>query len=291
LFALAKSFQLANSQNIIFSFALSQGGEFAFVLFSIASSESIISPQQSSLLMMVVAISMACTPLLMIVNERLVQPRFNNTTIAEPDHIEDENNPVIIAGFGRYGQIVGRLLHAHNIGTTVLDHDPKHIEMIRKHGYKVYYGDTHRIDLLEAAGAATAKVIVIAIDDRDAVIKLIQLVQQHFPHLKVFARAYDMLDIYKMMDLKIDGYSRETFNSALELGEMALTHLGFSAYEARKSAQAFVRHDKAVIERIHPVHKDEHQRISLTREVRQELEKLLDADERVVKSGEDASWG
>jgi monovalent cation:proton antiporter-2 (CPA2) family protein len=164
LFVLGFVFKMSMSQNFLFSFSLAQGGEFAFVLFSFASQNRVIPESISDTLILVVAVSMALTPVLMIFNEKLLQPRFSNLDEKPESDTIDEKNIVIIAGFGRFGQIVGRLLHANNISTTVLDYKPSQIDMVRKFGYKVFYGDASRIDLLHSAGASEAKLFILAID-------------------------------------------------------------------------------------------------------------------------------
>ena len=181
---------MTTSQTLLYSFILAQGGEFAFVLLQFASIEGAMTGELAALLVVVVALSMAFTPLLMIINERLIDPRFTRLSAPrDADTIEDEGNPVIVAGYGRFGQVVARMLHAQGIGTTVLDHDPDQIELIRKYGYKVYYGDAARIDMLRTEGAERAKLFILAIDDEEVAVESTKTVKQHFPHLKVLARA------------------------------------------------------------------------------------------------------
>jgi len=192
LWLLARGYGLPRSQHAFFAFLLSQGGEFAFVLFSVAVAAGVLSPGLSGLLIGVVAISMMTTPLLLIINERLIEPRFVAREERPADAIEGARDPVIIAGFGRFGQIVGRLLHANGIGTTILDHDPEHIEAVRRFGFKVFYGDAGRLDLLRAAGAEHARLLVLAVDDRAESLRIIDIVRGHFPHLVIVARAWDV---------------------------------------------------------------------------------------------------
>jgi glutathione-regulated potassium-efflux system ancillary protein KefC len=291
LFALGRYFGLPPSQIPMFAFLLVAGGEFAFVLFSVATGDGVIDNTVADTLVVVVALSMMTTPLLTFFNERVIEPRY--TTLGKPpaDEIKQANNPVIIAGFGRVGQIVGRLLHANNIPTTLLDHDPDQIEMTRNYGFKVFYGDASRIDLLEAAGAAKAKIIVLAIDDRQTLVKMADLVQQHFPHLKIIARAWDMVHLFDLMDHGIGSIYRETFDSALAMGQEVMRGLGYGAYEARRAAQRFVEHDLETISRLYAVRdKGLVETISVSTQAREELEKLMQSDEESLQAQREAGW-
>ncbi|MEE8043514.1 MAG: monovalent cation:proton antiporter-2 (CPA2) family protein, partial [Thermodesulfobacteriota bacterium] len=247
LFVLGFVFKMSMSQNFLFSFSLAQGGEFAFVLFSFATQNRVIPESISDTLILVVAVSMALTPILMIFNEKLLQPRFSNLDEKPESDTIDEKNIVIIAGFGRFGQIVGRLLHANNIGTTVLDYKPSQIDMVRKFGYKVFYGDASRIDLLHSAGASEAKLFILAIDDKEKALEIAETVKKHFPNLEVLARSFDRRHTYELMNLGVRVIQRETFNSALELGTSALRHLGFHGYQAHRAALIFKHHDEITL--------------------------------------------
>ncbi|MGB3613491.1 MAG: monovalent cation:proton antiporter-2 (CPA2) family protein, partial [Elainellaceae cyanobacterium] len=200
LFVLGRGFRLTPSSNALFALALAQGGEFGFVLFSFAEQNRVLPANITAPLVVVVALSMALTPLVLIVNERVIQPRFRAPRVEkEADTIDDGETPVIIAGFGRFGQIVGRLLIANGFEATVLDHDASHIELLRRFGHKVFYGDSSRVDLLHAAGAEHAKLFVVAIDDPDRALKTVDLVQKHFPHLTILARASDRRHAYALI--------------------------------------------------------------------------------------------
>jgi len=189
MYSLAKCFGLPPKQQFFFAFLLSQGGEFAFVVFGAAASANVLSPRISSILVVVVALSMVVTPLLLLLYDRILAPRLDATSQPPDDAMTQQNHPVIIAGFGRFGQIIGRLLHANGISMTVLDHDPEQIELLRKFGFKVFYGDATRIDLLRTAGAAEARLLVIAIDDVDESLRLVDAVRHAFPDLTIAARA------------------------------------------------------------------------------------------------------
>jgi voltage-gated potassium channel Kch len=189
---------------------------------------------------------MAVAPLLFVVNERWVQPRFARARLParEADKIEAGDNPVIIAGFGRFGHIVGRLLRANGVGTTVLDLDAEQVEIVRRLGIKVFYGDATRLDLLQASGAARARAIVIAIDGEDKAVQLVELVQKHFPRLKIFARAVGRVHAYEFQKRGVMTFYRETLGSSLDLGVDVLKELGMPESEAKSAALIFKQHDE-----------------------------------------------
>lgn len=248
LFVLSRVFRLPTPEGLTFSFALAQGGEFAFVLLSFVVEHKVLAPTEASPLVAAVALSMAATPLLFLVNEKFVQPRFARPAppAREADVIDaaSQENPVIIAGFGRFGHIVGRLLRANGVGATVLDLDAEQVEVVRRVGIKVFYGDATRLDLLHAAGAARAKVIVIAIDDEAKSVALAETVQKHFPHLKIFARASGRVHAYEYQRRGILTFYRETLGTSLDLGVDVLRALGMRAHQAHRAAQLFKRHDE-----------------------------------------------
>jgi voltage-gated potassium channel Kch len=189
---------------------------------------------------------MAVTPLLFVFNERVVQPRFAQPRgpAREADVIDGGDNPVIIAGFGRFGHVVGRLLRANGVGTTVLDLDSDQVEIVRRLGIKVFYGDATRLDLLHAAGAARAKAIVVAIDGEEKAVQLVELVQKNFPKLKIFARAAGRVHAYEFQKRGVMTFYRETLGSSLDLAVDVLRELGMPAHLATRAAQIFKRHDE-----------------------------------------------
>jgi monovalent cation:proton antiporter-2 (CPA2) family protein len=248
LFILSRGFKLSTPEGLLFSFALAQGGEFAFVLLSFVVNHGVLTAAQASPLVAAVALSMAATPLLFLFNEKFVQPRFARPRGPEraADVIDAANqeNPVIIAGFGRFGHIIGRLLHANGFGTTVLDLDAEQVEIIRRLGIKVFYGDATRLDLLHAAGAARAKIIIIAIDDEKKSIALTETVQKHFPQLKIYARAVGRVHAYEYQKRGIQTFYRETLGSSLDLGVDVMQALGLRRMAARRAALMFKQHDE-----------------------------------------------
>ncbi|MCB1053139.1 MAG: monovalent cation:proton antiporter-2 (CPA2) family protein, partial [Acidobacteria bacterium] len=189
---------------------LCQGGEFAFVLFGVASGVQALEPDLAQLLILVVSISMALTPLVVLVNEKVLDPLLNREETRPFDTIEGENPKVVIAGFGRFGQIIARILRAKRIAFTALDASSEHVDFVRKFGNKIYYGDASRLDLLHAAGLEKAQILVIAVDKPEVSLKIAQTVQQHFPHIQLFVRAYDRLHVYKLYNLGIREVKRET---------------------------------------------------------------------------------
>lgn len=290
LYGLAKAFRIPRDQQVFFAFLLSQGGEFAFVVFGAAAAAQVLTPRVSSILVVVVALSMVITPLLLLLHDRVLLPRLLAAGKRAEDEIEPQDNPVIIAGFGRFGQIVGRLLHANGIGLTILDHDPDQIESLRKFGFKVFYGDATRIDLLRTAGADKARLIVIAIDDAPASLKLVEAVQRAFPHLQIAARARNVTHLYDLMDRGVTVLERETFESALQMGRQVLRQLDFGAYRAHRAAMKFRAHNIETLNKLYPHYKDQQQLVSMAVQAREELEAMFASDNDAISSGDKHRW-
>jgi glutathione-regulated potassium-efflux system ancillary protein KefC len=290
LYGLAKCFRIPRDQQIFFAFLLSQGGEFAFVVFGAAATAQVLTPRVSSILVVVVALSMVITPLLLLLHDRVLLPRLQARGRQPEDDIEPQDNPVIIAGFGRFGQIVGRLLHANGIGLTILDHDPDQVESLRKFGFKVFYGDATRIDLLRTAGADKARLIVIAIDDAPASLKLVEAVQRAFPHLKIAARARNVTHLYDLMDRGVTVLERETFESALQMGRQVLRQLDFGSYRAHRAAMKFRAHNIETLHKLYPHYKDQQQMVSMAVQAREELEAMFASDNDAISDGDKHRW-
>lgn len=288
LFLLSKVFRIARAQQFLFAALLSQGGEFAFVVFGAAATARVFSQETSSILVVVVALSMVTTPLLLVLYDKVIAPYFLKLQKRPDDDIDDNENPVIIAGFGRFGQIIGRLLHANKIGLTVLDHDPDQIELLRKFGFKVFYGDATRIDLMHAAGIAKARLLVVALDDIEGSLKLVAAVRQEFPDLQIIARARNVTHYFDLMDLGVTVIERETFESALLLGREALRKLGFGAYRARQAAMKFRAHNLQTLHDMYPHQKDQQQIVSIAKQAREELEEMF-AHDRILREDMPAS--
>ncbi|RMH51026.1 MAG: glutathione-regulated potassium-efflux system protein KefC [Zetaproteobacteria bacterium] len=241
-------------QRPFFSIVLSQGGEFAFVLLSFASADAIVTPEAVRLLVLVVALSMMTTPLLLLLHDRLLAPRLA-TAVPGPDRcdIDHEERPVVIAGFGRFGEVVGRLLMAHNIGVTLLDHDPDRIERSREYGFKVFFGSAARLDLLRAAGLERARVLVIAIDDPARSVKVARLVRQYFPHVRIVARAREMRHLFSFRELGVRYAYRECFDGAIRAARGAMEALGMEREEIEGAIRRFLDYDRQVLDTMYAV--------------------------------------
>jgi len=265
----------------LFACLLAQGGEFAFVVFGVAGQAKLLPGQWDAILTLVVALSMAVTPLALVVHDRLMARAASQATARPADPIEHHGAPIIIAGFGRFGQIVGRLLFASGLRATVLDHDVDQIELLRKFDFRIFYGDATRLDLLHAAGAAEAKLLVVAVDSQEASLKLIDLAREHFPNLAIVARARNVTHWVELRKRGVDLIERETFESALRIGRRALERLGIAPFEARERADRFRRHNVGLLEAMLPIFGDEGQRLSAARAGRQQLEKQF-AEEKAT---------
>jgi glutathione-regulated potassium-efflux system ancillary protein KefC len=276
LWVLAAGMRIPLPERPVFTLLLAQGGEFAFVVFQAAAGAQVLSPQTASLLVGAVAVSMLLTPLLLVLLDRLVLPRFATGRQSRMEELsEPQGAPVILAGFGRYGQIIGRMLDAQGIGATVLDHDADMIEAARAFGYKVFYGDATRLDLLRTAGAATARVLVVAVDDKEQSLRIVDLAREHFPHLQLVARARDVTHWNALRDRGVTLVEREVFESSLRSARTVLEVLGFAPHEAREHAMRFRRHNMALFERMYVHHKDRAKLIAVVKEGRQQLEEQM----------------
>ena len=260
---------------------LGQGGEFAFVLFGLAVSFGVLTGGLRDTLVLVVSLSMALTPLLTLAWDRLLAPRLRTRDDRPYDRAVEQDTPVIIAGFGRFGQIVGRILRARRIAFTAMDADPVQIDSLMRFGIKVFYGDASRLDLLRAARADKARLFVLAIDDVQSSLRTAREVQEHFPHLVIFARARNRAHAYQLLELGITHVVRETFESSVELSGQVLQELGFSYSDARGTLDQFREHDEHLLQESFHYQQDEKKLIEIAERSRRELESLFarDADE------------
>jgi Kef-type K+ transport system membrane component KefB/voltage-gated potassium channel Kch len=291
LLVLGQLFRFRLADNLMFAILLAQGGEFAFLLFSFATQNRVISSDLSNLLIVVVVLTMMLTPLLIIFYERAVRPRFRDAiTPPRGEDVEPGPSPVIVAGYGRFGQVVSRLLRADGIETTLLDHDSGQIELTGRFGYKVYYGDASRVQLLQAAGAEEAKLLVIAIDEREKAVQMVRAARQFFPGLKTLARAYDRSHAYQLMDAGADVVTRETFGSALIMGEEALKLLGYDEARAYRIMRTFKRHDEEGLLKLFGLWGDDHAYGLSVRQSIEELEKVLQDDSDDAQGDFRAAW-
>jgi len=273
----------------IFGALLSQGGEFAFVVFGVAHAASVLPGNWDKLLTLTVALSMAFTPLL-VIGADVLQRRLYPVRKREADTIEADDAPVIIAGFGRFGQIVGRLLFASRLKATVLDFDADAIEILRRFGFRIFYGDATRLDLLHAAGAAQAKVIVNAIDDVESSLRLVEIVRQHFPHLAIVARARNVNHLYELRRRGVTLIDREVFESSLLAGRRTLEALGVHPHEARERAFRFRRHNLSLLETLDGGVLDDAERAARVRAARGELERQFELDLQEIERLEGGDW-
>ncbi len=258
---------------------LSQGGEFTFVLFNVAAVNGIVEPALAAFLIVVVSLSIATTPLALALNDALSHRLDRNRDEPAFDDIPpSEDSSVIIAGFGRVGQIVARILLLRRIGFTALDISPEQVETVRRFGRTVYYGDASRLDLLAAARADRARLFVLAIDDVEASIRTAQTVRSHFPHLRILARARNRFHAHRLMDLGVELIERETLRGSLQLARDVLEQLGMPAWEAQRTVERFHLHDALTLQRQHAVYHDERQLIQTSKEAVAELQGLFESD-------------
>ncbi|WP_427913758.1 glutathione-regulated potassium-efflux system protein KefC [Ramlibacter sp. MMS24-I3-19] len=259
----------------VFTLLLAQGGEFAFVVFQAAAGASVFPPATASLLIGAVAVSMLLSPLLLVAIDKLVLARFAGQRRTLDELSEPQEAPVIIAGFGRYGQIVGRLVAAHGIPTTVLDHDADMVEAARAFGSKVFYGDATRLDLLRIAGAAATRVLVVAVDDRQQSLAIVDLAREHFPHLQLVVRARDVTHWNELRDRGVMQVERELFEASLRSGRTVLELLGEPPHAARKLAMRFRRANIELFEQMYPHHKDRSKLIAVVKQGRRQFEEQM----------------
>lgn len=283
--------KLKLDQRILFSLSLAQGSEFAFVLLGFGITEGVIVGSVAQILIASVALTMALTPLVMVFEERVLRPRFGTKTHAdkEPDEM-DENSPVILAGIGRFGNFVARMLRAQKIDVTVIDHDSDHIDFLRKLGIQAFYGDANRHDLLEAAGARRAKLLIITLGEEEKVKELIATSRKHFPHLKILVRALSRSHQFELINDGITRHIHQHACSAIELSRGALEELGYRAHRANRLAQAFAKFDRDSTEKIAAIHKDEKAFASEIRRSISEMEDQFEEDRRSVDPSVDEAW-
>ncbi|GLS76503.1 potassium transporter [Oharaeibacter diazotrophicus] len=290
LYAIARSARLNRSDALLTAIALSQIGEFAFVLIGFASQNRILAGDLAALLTASVALSMLTTPILLILFERFASGA--ETADDRPADAIDERNRVIIAGFGRVGQIVGRLLIGRGVPVTVLEHDAEQLEALRRFGFKLYYGDARRHDLLEAAGAAEAALLVVATDDKETTTEIVETARRNFPGLKIVARAYDRPHAYEVEEAGADRVVRETFEGGIEMATESLRVLGVPAFEANRLGRIFRRHDIETMDVLRVVRKtgDRDAYGLAFRQRREMLSSVLTRDVQTVPGTDDSGW-
>lgn len=276
LYVLARINRMRRAERLQFAGVLSQGGEFAFVLFSAAAAYNVLQGDQLPLLLVTVTLSMMTTPLLMQFIDRILARRYNQRDASdEQPYVADDEPQVIVVGFGRFGQVVGRLLMANKMRITVLEHDISVVSLMRSYGYKVYYGDATELELLRAAGAAKAQSIVITCNAPEDAMEIVHLCQQHFPHLEILARARGRVEAHELLQAGVAHFSRETFSSALELGRKALMSLGMHPHQAFRAQQHFRRLDMRMLRELMPQLHGDVAQVSRVKEARRELEDIF----------------
>lgn len=280
LYGVARVIHVAAPERLSYAVLLGQGSEFGFVLAALATAGALLSATEGAMLNLLIALSVAVSPLLMKALD--VWSARQQHTPLQNTNVEASDSPVIIAGFGRYGQIMGRLLLSNGVVPTVLDHDSDTIQTMTKFGFKVYYGDASRMDVLEAAGALHAKILVIAVDDVQAINAIVSSAKQHFPHLILMARAKDVAHIYQLRQLGVDHIERELFEASLRQGRDVLTQLGMGQYEAKELADRFRAANYQLIDKMQLVREqqDEKSYIQLLRQSREELQRQLERESR-----------
>lgn len=287
LLAIARSAGFTLNDQIFFALLIAPAGEFAFVMISLLTSAAMMPAAVAAKLLVVASVSMLIAPLTIVARDLVT--RYMTSLEDHESDVEADEGHVIIAGFGRFGQIIGRLMLSLKIPTVIVDNNPNHIETLSKFGYKVFYGDVTRLDLLEAAGARDARLLILAMDDPNAVIKAAKIASKHFPKLTKLARASTRGDVMNLRDAGVDHVRRESFASSLEIGEMALRELGYPAHLAHRTAGRFRRYDELAIETVAEFREDEAAVIDFAKRSRKQLEDLMGQD---ATSGlnEDKGW-
>ncbi|AYV55921.1 monovalent cation:proton antiporter-2 (CPA2) family protein [Leptospira kmetyi] len=269
------------------SVTISQGGEFAFVILGVGVSLSILPRERADLVIAVVTLSMGLTPILGIVKDKVSDLIFKKEQEQEADSIEEQNR-VIVAGFGRFGQIIARMLFVHRIGFTALERNPDQVNLARKFGYKIYYGDASKLSLLRSAGAEYADLFILAVQDIEISIKVVELIKKHFPNLTIIARARNREHVFKLMELGVKIIRRDTFASALELAGETLRNLGFLDSEVEQKVKKFRAHDELTLKGQFQIRNDEKEFIQFSKNAMRQLEAAFEAD-REEKEGKAAS--
>lgn len=279
LFITGRVFGLKLDQKLLLTFSLAQIGEFAFVLLSFAFGLNILDQEQMDIMLVITALTMSITPIASIINERLILPRIGTKEyIKRPmDHIA-KSQKVILVGFGHFGSTVGRFLRSHGIEATILDQDSNRVDFLRKMGFEVYYGDATRIDLLESAGIAEAKILICAIDNPNITMQVTKLVKEKYPHVELMIRAKNRYDAYDLLNLGIENIYRETLDTSLSLAKDVLSKLGFRKYTLTRQVQNFIKYDEESLRRLASEPKQGENYIFKARKELEEQEKLLNED-------------
>ncbi|WP_367067739.1 glutathione-regulated potassium-efflux system protein KefC [Oryzisolibacter sp. LB2S] len=293
IWLLARVTGMPYQERPVFTLLLAQGGEFAFVVFQTGVTFHAIPAETASLLIAAVALSMLLGPLLLVWLDRVLPPRHATlkSEPQEPEISEPQDAPIIIAGFGRYGQIVARMMLAQGVPATVLDHSVEMLEVAHTFGYRVFYGDATRVKLLRLAGAEQARILVVAVDAPDQSLKIVQLAKKHFPHLQVVARARDLTHWHALRDLGVEHVERELFESSLRTARTVLELTGLPAPEAERLADRFRSHNIALSERIYELHNDREAMIAAAKQGRAQLVEQLAKERQERMAAAEAGRG
>lgn len=283
LWALGRIFKISNSDSLGYAIVLCQGGEFAFVLFQFSGNLGVIAPEDIKFLTLVVALSIALTPFVIILFNKMVDKYFKARLVPGNFDEVDEKNPIILLGFGRFGQVVGRFLMAEGFKITVLENDPDQIELLRKFGFKAYYGDSTRIDFLKSAHLNQAKLLIITVDDVQNCLTIVRNVKEEFPNLEIFARARNRQHAYDLHKLGVKYFKRELFDSSLGMAEDIAVWLGKDKAKIKKQAQNFKTHDEDSLKESFQFFEDKPALINFSKTRRAELEGILQSDNEETK--------
>lgn len=280
VYASGRIFKLSRTNSKLMALTVGQGGEFAFVIFGIALTYQMADPDVLAILTVVISISMALSPILLLLNDKYEAVVCKEKTKPTYDQIQNESPEVIIAGFGRFGQIFARILRTQKIPFTAIDRDPNQIELVRKFGNKVYYGDASRLDIMEAAGVAKAKYFVLALDDVSDSVKAAQTIKEHFPHIKIYARSRNRGHTFDLMDLGVTHIKREMFDSSLNFTSDLLKDMGMDSEKVDDIIRKFAKHDVDFIAVQHKVRNDEKMFMSAYNQAQAQLAEVLSQDEK-----------
>lgn len=292
LFVLGRVFKLVSDQNILMVLLLSQVGEFAFVLLGSIQQFNIIDKALLDFYMATVTLTMILSPLLLFLNEKFIAPNLGVKEAEDsikPDAIE-ETRKVILIGFSHFGSTLGRFLRANGVSATILDNDSDTVTLLRKMGFRVYYGDGTRLDLLESAGASEAEIIISSIASPEKNYELTEIVKKHFPHIKLFIRAKNRLDAYELLDRGVTNVYRSSLHASVFMGVDVLSSLGFRRYTLHRKANQFIKYDEAALSRLSKFRFDKEQYIGNVKEEIALEEKLLNEDLKFQEKGTDNSW-
>jgi glutathione-regulated potassium-efflux system ancillary protein KefC/glutathione-regulated potassium-efflux system protein KefB len=278
MYGIARAGRVPNEAAQRLALAVSQGGEFAFVLFAAAGALGILEPGTAQLLVVVVTVSMLLSPPAFAAQERLLARWLERHAAPEFDTITGPGNPVIIAGYGRVGQILSRVLRMCGVPFTALEASYQQVDFVRRFGSKVYYGDASRLELLEAAKTGEAKLFVLAIDDVEASVKTAAVVRKHFPHVPILARARNRVHLFRLRDLGVKLIWRETFSASLDMARHTLLSLGFGIAASERAVSLFRQHDEERLEAQYAVQHDEAQLIQTSKEAAAQLQELFESD-------------